>query len=96
MNVCGGHDNGVMIRECFIDDLVGLIAPSTKAGDALREAARQAQEVLRGEVDHLLDCCTLNGDRSTLDDGAKPDVERIEAAINALDAALSPEGGEHG
>lgn len=62
--------------------------------DALREAAIRAREAIRIERDHLLDCCTLRGARETLDEGAKPDVERMDAAIDAIDAALSasPEG----
>lgn len=64
--------------------------PEASPSLGMGEALRIARETIQIERDHLVSCCTLNGDRDTLEEGAKPDVERMEYALAAIDAALSP------
>ena len=65
-------------------------APEASPSLGMGEALRLARKTIQIERDHLVSCCTLNGDRNTLEEGAKPDVERMERALAAIDAALSP------
>jgi hypothetical protein len=53
-------------------------------------ALRLARETIQIERDQLVDCCTVSGDRRTLEADAKPDVHRMETALAAIDAALTP------
>lgn len=73
-------------------DVLATLTPPPS--DAMREALREARQTIVIERDNLVDCCTIGGDRQTLEEGAQPDVERMDAAIASIDAALASTEGE--
>lgn len=72
------NDKADQCRNDGADDIAQLL-------DEASAALSAARVIIKVEVEHLLSCCTLDGDRETLDEGAKPVVERMDAALALID-----------
>jgi len=55
----------------------------------LLKSLKATVEIVAEELESIVDCHTLKGDRSTLDEAAREDVERFEAVLSDARAAIA-------
>jgi hypothetical protein len=63
------------------------------AAPELLAALKAAVEIVAEELATIIDCHTLGGDRSTLEDGVREDVERFEDVVADSRAAIAKAAG---
>ncbi len=81
----------------ILDRYVDRILTSCNSHDALLSALRSARAVIQEDRDEVHASVTVGGDSLTIADIDQPSIDRLDAVLSEIDAALSQgKLGDHG